>query len=387
MITSVKVGSVDETISGLGGRTLSVRLSSKPSFETPTRPFSAVEFGAKQYLGFRGTLDGNLGAIQLDLRGQRLQKFLGTNDSVISARRRLTSMADLSCCFENFAILDVPGQPVQDLSRIKLFLEMQRGVKTLNYVSMPPLQTNNPSVMEKTIAYSLGIVEGIGKGVIPQLTLADDVRFFKDKLKMLSSLAETGSIQIINLVYADPDTHPHQYLELWKNRDIPAILNCSSVPRSKKEVSPGIIETPSITLQRYGIDTITPLTKTANPAWIIQQMNKPHPSSFDQVNDYSWACHPGGAILTSKLWRSLPAHNVECNCKVCNGRSQSQILSNHCYNDLGLVDDSAIRKASQLHDAVSSQLEYVKMNRRIKSHEMAEYIHDIEDFRNVNLTS
>jgi hypothetical protein len=47
---SVKIDSVDESFSNLGGRVLRVRTSSVKSFKTPARPISTREVSAKSYL-------------------------------------------------------------------------------------------------------------------------------------------------------------------------------------------------------------------------------------------------------------------------------------------------------------------------------------------------
>ncbi len=84
----VKVKDVDTSRLGSGGRTLSVKPKRGDSFLTPTRPYSKPEFTAKSYLGFRGTLDGYLGAIQIDIRGNRYEKFKRRNGTVRRIRGR-----------------------------------------------------------------------------------------------------------------------------------------------------------------------------------------------------------------------------------------------------------------------------------------------------------
>lgn len=385
MITSVSVADIDDSDGGLGGRTLNIQAKSRPNFMTPTRPMSVREFGAKEYLGFRGTLEGHLGAVPLDIYGTRFAELLKTNEASISMERRLTHFADLTCCFENFATLDMPSVEASNSTLIKLLMETQAGILTLGNISLPPIH-GSVKDLERIIKDALKVYGPTGKGIVPQLSLREDPRELKKKLLMLEELAQTGAIQIVDLIYADPSRYRLQYLEVWKMKEAPMIFNCSRVPKTSAEVSQGISMTPIVLLQRYGIDTFTPRTNTSTFAYIAKIRHTPHPSSFDEVTTYSWACHKGGSMLRPSLWRALPSNNVECNCKVCRNLPQDDILNKYCLTDQGFVDDSAMLRTSYLHDGISSQNEYNVIKSMIRQGEMDIYLNGLESFRTSKLS-
>lgn len=385
MIKTVKLRTIDTSCHGSGGRILSVQVKGKSNFETPTRPISIPEFKAKQFLAFRGTLNGHLGAEQIDLKGERFARFMKMNGTVKRVRRTLTKFADLTCCFENFPIFDVPAlSPDSDVA-LKLILEMQLRIPTLNYISLPPIQTANEHHLEKLISNWNKDAEQYGKGVVPQIYMNEEVGIFRKKLRMLSQIAASGEIQIVNLIYANPDSYPHQFVEIWNNREINAILNCSGVPRGGKEVATGLYESPAIELQRYGIDAFTRRTQTPSIAYIQKlQFQKP-PTSIEEIQDFHWPIHRGGAILEKDLWFSLPSKNVECKCKVCKGKDQEEIRNTYCIDQDGEIVSVGMEKASRLHDAVTSQREYDVMRSRINSNEMADYVAGVIKYRDDKL--
>ncbi len=296
----------------------------------------------------------------------------------------MTKFADVSCCFENFMVLDVPPEPAEPTVASKLYRESQLRIPTLNHISMPPIETGDADRFERIVADWQQDAEDYGKGAIPQLEIKEDEDVFRRKLETLCELAESEVVTIVNLRYADPEHYPIQYAALWESRDANLIFNCLNVPRKGTEVAPGIRETPVLELQRWGIDTITPMTRTPSPKYIAMIRLRAPLDRVEELN-FDWSYHPASSVLACNLWKDLPSHSVECQCKVCKRKDQDAILHTYCFNDEGEIDRQAMRYASNLHDAISSELEYRKIRNFIGSNEMAIYQDEVEDYRNTHL--
>jgi len=385
MIRITKVGAIDRTYSGFGGRTLEVKRTSSPSFSTPTRPISVPELSSKQFLGFNELLGGHLSAVQIDIKGERYKSFMRKNGAVIDARRRMTRFSDVSCCAENFAVLDVSPVDSSNEYALKLFLDMQVKIKTLKYISLPPIETNRLAEMKSILRWWAKDAELFGKGIVPQVSIDDPPDLFRSKLRFLTELAESDEFPIVNLVYANPDTHPHQYATVWEQREKRVLFNCSGVPSGGRFITPGLGESPIIAIQRYGIDTYTRRTSTMNPKYYVWLQHQPAPMSIDEIDDANWQYHPGAAVLEWRIWESLPSEHVQCRCKLCRGRNQGEIIDEYCHDDQGTIVKNGLNYASKLHDSLSSEMEYAKVKRMITSNEMATYARDAINYRNTRL--
>ena len=386
MTFTVKVKDIDTSLLGSGGRTLSIKPRHKPNFTTPTYPFSKPDFTAKSYLGFRGVFNGNLGVIPIDIRGQRYVKFSHNNGTVKYIRRTITKFSDKMCFNENFTVLDVNPENPTNQKIQKLYLEMQLIVKYLNYISIPPIQTTNMNQFKHVVTDWQNNAEQYEKAAIPQISLSEDLDIFKQKLDVLCELAQSDVIDAINLKYANPRDYPHQFVAVWEKRETDVLFNCYGAPRKGRIISLNFRESPILGLQRYGIDTITYLTKTPSQKYVASLQFKEAPKSVDAL-DYDWVYYPGGAVLEHNYWRSLPAHSVNCPCKVCKNRVQSEIINEYCYNDLGEIDNSSMGYTSKLHSGLSSELEYSRIKRYIKSNEMTNYHSEVENYRNKNFVT
>ena len=392
MIDAVKVRNVDESVKtdlvdssvSMGGRTLEVRTRTE-SFVTPSRPITIPELKAKSILAFNESLEGDLGAVQVDLKGNRLVRFKNGNGMVRATRLTMTKFSNLTSCFENFATLDMPPITPDDLGTFKLILDMQSKVRMLNYISLPPIASRDIRPLESLLREWMKEADQRGKGVVPQLKMNDELDSFKKKLALLSELAKSDQIQIIDFAYADPDRFPHQFVELWKMRETNAIFNCSSVPGSGKEVSQGIHETQLIQLQKFGIDTITPLVRTPSKKYVAWLQFRQGPKTIEEIDDFRWAYHPAGSLMDNDLWYRIPSENIECRCRVCKGKDQNGIIDQYCYDERGEITNYGMYSAARLHDASSSQIEYSVIRDRIKSREMKDYVSGLNENRRKRL--
>ncbi len=387
MIKNVRIRAIDGSApGGLGARLLDFDLRDG-KHQTPTRPISIPDFKAKRYLAFRGTLEGCLAAVQINLQGDRLASFRANNGAVIETARELTKFSDKSAFFENFAVLDVcPIAPNDDI--LKLLFEKQAEVPTLHNISLPPLATNDPDVYARKVTEWQKEAEGRGKGLVPQIDLHDDPALIREELKRLSQLAESDATPLVNLVYVDPKTHPLQYFEVWTAaRDSRMIFNCSGVPRESDSLSSNLRESTAVQLERYGIDSNTPKTKRASWKYIYMMQRAPPPASVDEVDNWDWAFHPAGAYLAPEYWRGLPPHDVSCSCKLCKAKVQSEIIETYGRNAQGALDRTALVGMSRLHDGLSHNQELIRLQRRIEAREVGWYFDEMGRVRNAFGTS
>jgi hypothetical protein len=375
-----KVHDIDTSRLETGGRTLKIKSKKNKTFLTPTIPFSRKEITAKSNLPFIGSIDGHLGAVQIDVEGERLLKFFQNNGTVKYVKRKIIQFTDITCCYDNFLILDVPPIEISNLSQFKLFMEIQLDVMTLDYVSIPPIETNNISSFEKLVFDWQKNAEMYGKGVVPQLFMNEDPDIFKKKLDVLCELSKSRAIDIINLKHAKPENNLHQFIEVWNHRDDDVIFNCYNVPSKGKEVYPNLQETPNMGLQRYGIDIITPIKKTPDPKFVYR-MKLEDPVETTDALKYNWPYHPAASVLTPTHWKKLPAHNVTCSCKVCKNNNQSDIIEQYSYDHNGEINNSSMRYISTLHNSQSSELENQEIRKFIKGNEMDAYQSQVEDYR------
>ncbi|HEX9908393.1 MAG TPA: hypothetical protein VGB78_08025 [Thermoplasmata archaeon] len=392
MLNSIKVGSVDNSLRldsqstvTMGGRILKVHSKKVGGFATPTRPISIPELRAKTMLPFNGAIEGHLGAVQIDLDRERFDRFKKQNGTIEQTKRRATKFSNQTCCFDNFAILDVPPIPLDDLGLLKLFLDVQSRIVMLDYISLPLIVGNDIVRFEHLVREWITCAEERGKGLVPQLSMKDDLDSFRKRLSLLSEMAESGDIQIINLVYANPERFTLQFIEVWKKQETKAIFNCSSVPSKGQEVAPGIHETPLVQLQKFGIDTITPIRKTPTRTTVAWLQSRERPKSINEIDNFSWAHHPAGAILDKDLWKRLPSKSIECHCSVCRDRNQQSLVDEYAYDERGEIVSYGMYSAARIHDVVSSAPECSLIQQHIKKGEMADYVGDLRNYRNTKL--
>ncbi len=375
-----KVDEIDTSRLGTGGRTLTIKPKRGKTFSTPTTPFSRKEITAKSALPFIGTIDGHLSAVQIDIKGERLKEFFTNKETIKEVRRKIVKFSDITCCYDNFLILDVPPIDIKNLDQFKIFLEIQLKVRTLDYISIPQIQTNDTKSFERLISDWQKNAEMYGKGAVPQLSMNEDLDIFKKKLSVLCELSESRVVDIINLKYANPEDHLPQFTEVWKHRDDNVIFNCYDVPPKSKEVYPNIRETPNMELQRHGIDTITPKKKTVSQKYMVKLIHEPPVKTIDELK-FDWPYHPAATILSPNHWKKLPPHNVACGCKVCNDKNQREIIEKYSYDHKRDIMNSAMYYVSTLHNSQSSELQNQEIKKFIKSNEMDAYQSQVEDYR------
>ncbi|AIZ56890.1 hypothetical protein Mpt1_c10180 [Candidatus Methanoplasma termitum] len=384
MIESVKVGYVDSSMASKGARTLSVKVSSSRSFETPTRPISTTELTAKSFLGYRGEISSPIAALPVDLKtGGKYQKFLKNNGVVNDTRRKLQSMSDSTFMCPSFPILQLPALKLDDKRPFKIAFDMQCSVEDMDYINIPPIDSGHRAFERMIVDWCQSAEDNYDKGAVPQLRMDEAPVIFSKKLDVLCDLSRSGMITIVNMIYANPYTNSLQYAELWGRRnDMCAIVNCSEVPaKGDHEYMTGVNSDLEDYLIQHGMDSITRKKHSVSPKFMYMRNMEEPPADLDGIDEFDVAVHHASIRVSKDLWKAT-SHPLMCDCSVCRGNTRDEIVDRFAYKDDGQIERSWLRYYSNMHDHQSDQSELERMRSYIRTDEMSEYEKQVETDRN-----
>ena len=138
MMEIIRVDPGESTLSGKGGRVVSVRVSSSVSFDTPVRPLSIAETIAKDYLGYRGILESPIAIMPIDLQSNDgYTKFLRKNGFIHENQNNLQSFTDRNHGKPCAPLLQLPPLDFDDRVPFKIAFDMQKDVDGLAFMCMP----------------------------------------------------------------------------------------------------------------------------------------------------------------------------------------------------------------------------------------------------------
>ena len=307
ILDRIKIDSIDESISNRGGRTMEVRVSSSSTFTSPLRPISTGEIRAKSFLAYRGILNAPIAALPMPITGEAYDKFLKNNGMVKNIKTELESLAISTSPLVKFPILKMKAIRYDEEFPLKIAFSMQSDMDSLDYLSMPNISCN-PSAYSKSVTnWCETSIDDYEKGCVPQLSMKEDVDVLDEKLDVLSSLANSGLITIVNLIYANPNQYPIQYAKLWKKRNnLNFLINCSDVPMKGTVIREGVMASDmESTLTTYGIDSITREKRRLPPKAAARlRMEKP-PNTLSEVDAFDWAIRNASVMLNHHYWNRV----------------------------------------------------------------------------------
>lgn len=190
-IDHIKIKDVDTTLATKGGRILEVRCGSH-SFLTPTRPLSATEIGAKSYLGYRGEVKSDIAVTAVDFSGDRKEEFLKNNGALGRAEKLLQSYSDASYSLPSMPLIQIDSFNAEEKSHFKLTFEVEKSIEGADILSMPGV-IGNIAAFENIVKDWCGSSEDSGFGSAVQLSLAEDVDSFSERLDLLAEYSKSGS--------------------------------------------------------------------------------------------------------------------------------------------------------------------------------------------------
>lgn len=375
-ITGIRIEDVDTSMSSRGGRVLTVKVGSH-SFQTPTRPFSVMEIGAKSFLGYRGTIQSDVAMLPVDFLGKRKEYFLKNNGVLHKTEQKLQSHVDSSISVPSIPVIQMDPLPVGDRGSLKIAYEMQKAIDGLLVLSMPEVSAGKEE-FERCLKDWCDSAEDDGFGVAVHLSLKDDIDIFADKLDVVSEYSRTGCITAVNMRYVSPDGCRQQMARLWEKREaLESIVNCSGMTGSGPEVARGLRDDLESSILQSGFDMITRKKTTPSQKYIAYlQMNR----QFDSIDDFRIQRHDASASIAGDCWLSM-THPLECKCSVCRGDGPDRLRDRFNYLDNGEVSKSGMRYFSILHDHQSDIDELGVFRKYTSNGETREYNERLESNR------
>ena len=376
-IDHIKIKDVDTSLATKGGRILEVRCGSH-SFLTPTRPLSATEIGAKSYLGYRGEVKSDIAVTPVDFSGKRKELFLKKNGALERAEKLLQSYSDASYALPSMPLIQIDPFKAEDKSHFKLAFEVERSIEGVDILPMPGIIGNIAS-FEDIVQDWCGSSEENGFGSAVQLSLAEDVDSFSERLDILTEYSQSGLFQVLNVQYVQPSKCRQQLASLWGKREkINAIINCTGVTSSHSEPAPGIMADEETFLLQNGFDMITKKKHYVSQAYVKYLAVQPKAMSIDDIDDYRIARHSASVSLRRNLWNRME-HPPECRCSVCRGQDREQLIERFGYLDNGDISKSGLRYYSVLHDHQSDMQELEVFRKYTASEGAEEYDRRVSD--------
>ena len=378
MMEIVRVDPGESSLSGKGGRVVSVRVSSSVSFDTPVRPLSVAETTAKDYLGYRGILESPIAIMPIDLQSNDgYTKFLRHNGFIHDNQKVIQSFTDRNHGKPCAPLLQLPPLDFNDRVPFKIAFDLQKDVDGLTFMCMPEVDIEY-SDYERAVRDWCSSCEDYGRGGIVQLSLSDDPEVFKRRLSILSELSQTGEVQMINIRYSPRSTI--QLSELWnKKGEINALINCSEVPTTiQQKVVEGIERDIEYDLLSHGFDSITRKKRKVSPKFMASRNFADPPTTMDKIDKFKVATHQAAVMIGGDVWR-LMEHSPECKCSVCKGNSNTSLIDRFAYKDNGDIDPSGMRYFARLHDHQSDNNELGVLRKYIRECDTPDYEIRLDD--------
>lgn len=376
-ISKIKIKDIDTTLATKGGRVLEIRCGSR-SFLTPTRPLSATEISAKSYLGYRGEIRSDIAAIAVDFSGKRKELFLKKNGALSNSEKLLQSYSDAAYNLPSMPIIQIDPFQADERSNFKLAFEVERLIEGVDILSMPGMIGSIGS-FESMVKDWCTSSEECGFGSAIQLSLAQDVDNFSERLDLLAEYSQSGLLQIINIQYASPSKCKQQLAALWGRREkLNAIINCTGFVSPRSESVPGVVSDEETLLLQNGFDMITKKKHSVSQKYVKYLAAQPGISSMDEIDNYKIARHSASAFIRKDAWNRMK-HPPECRCSVCRGHERQELIERFGYLDDGSISKSGLRYFSALHDHQSDMQELEVFRKYTSSEGAREYDRRVDD--------
>ncbi len=380
-MTPVRIADVEvkdfDTNELFGCRTVKVNVHGSKSFTTPSKPITHRELTNKSKTPeYRGILPGQIVVIPEYIRGGIFEEYRNCNG------RLKKIYSDVSLYSESSSFLiNIPNLLTEKINpkapEAMATLMKQLEIPTLSAVCLPLLDTDYDGFVTSFNAWKEQ-AERYGKGIVPQISMDEDINLFRKKLDFVKNKCDSGDLFIVDFVYANPSDYTLQYSELWsRNKELNAILNLTDVPSSLNEINSYMKSVPRYDLLMYGFDMITP--RRGRPS---RYPNDKGPFDLLDIQKYSWSNLGIEADIEGKYWEAMDHDHVMCNCPICKKKTQEQIMEKYAYNVEGEITDSSfMKRISILHDHLSSETELRNLSNAIKKQELSEYCGDIQTKR------
>ena len=372
-MTPVRIADVEvkdfDTNELFGCRTVKVQAHGSNSFTTPSKPITHRELSGKAGTPeYRGVLPGQIAVIPEYIRASIFEEYRNCNGRLKKIYDEISLYSESSSF-----LINVPNLLTERINprapEAMATLRKQLEIPTLSAVCLPLLDTDYEGFVLSFNAWKEQ-AERYGKGIVPQISMDEDINMFRKKLDFIKNKCDSGEVFMIDFIYANPSDYILQYSELWsRNKELNAILNLTNVPNSLNGINGYMKSIPRYDLMMYGFDMITPTR--GRPA---RYPNGKGPFDMLDIQRYTWSNSDIEANIDGRYWEAMDRDHTVCNCPICRKRTQDQIMERYAYNVEGEITDSSfMNRIARLHDHLSSTAELRNLSNAIKGQELSEY--------------
>ncbi len=375
-ISDVKIEYTDPNTDEFSPRTLRVQTRHGSSFMTPTKTISHKELFSKSNTPeLRGVLPGDLAVFPLYVKGDVFSKYCKCNGELNKIYENMIPYSKSTSFIYNVPSFQMEKIDPKDPASMSTLLK-QINIPTLSAVCMPVLNTDLEGFKRNLKGWS-ECAEEHDKDCVPQISMDESLPIFEQKLELVKNLSKTGEIKMVDFVYKDLGQNTHQYSTLWSQRmEINAILHCSSVPRNLGEICNYMKSIGRYDLTMLGFDSIS--IERGQPRFMPSPRK---PIGLKDIKYYKWSNVGIEANINGNYWESMDHDHAFCNCPICRGKVQKEILEKYAYNiEKDIMDDRFMDRVSILHDHYSSSVEMNSIRDAIRNGETSDYkSHVIDD--------
>ena len=360
----------------IGPRTLKVQTRHGESFTTPTKPITHKELRSRADVPhLKGVTPGDISILPMYIMKDVFKEYRRCNGTVNEIYEKISMLSESVSFMYNLPTLQIdpikPDSPEAIVTLIK-----QVGIPTLSGVCMPLLETDYEG-FRRTLSRWSTMAEDHGKDCIPQIAMDDPLPVFEKKLKLIEELSKTGQIKMVDFVYRDMSENPLQYGTLLSMRSkIEAIMHCSAVPSLGNKLCKYMNGSSRYDFTMFGFDTTS--TERGHPSYFPSKIET---GGKELISSYKWSNVNIETNINGNYWEAMRHEHLFCNCPVCKGLSQDEIIGRFAYNVEGDIDPQSMRTVSVLHDHYASSKEMSVIRRAVNQREIKEYSEGVENNR------
>jgi len=352
-----------------GGRNVDISFGSS-SFKTPNRNATNKDYLAATSLPHKITIQNPVSEYVSAFNKPSFDAFLTGNGSFA---RRKKSIADQCIDMMRYSpimsTIHIPTEERITQNQLMLFNVFQN--RHLDIISIPPFQYKNIKEYEEVVAQFSEVARSRKQEAMPILPLSTKLSIFRLEFDALRRLHDTGICNVIGFDYASPDTHSHQYLEIYSNREEDIWYHAFCVPRAPR--GKNAIPVAHIhELQNYGLDTFSPEVRDVSQkaiGYLRMETQNTDPDKLELKRYDS----PTLGIFKEPKWISKYGHALHCNCPVCIGKDLISFKYTYTHDLDGSFDPNQLHSADKVHELVSGSKEFDESMKAIKSDDLPAY--------------
>ena len=358
-----------------GGRNIDVTFG-QSSFETPNRIATQKDYYAASSLPHNIIIKNPASEFVTSFDNPSLAAFLTGNGSFSRRHARIvTQSLDMMRYFPTISTIQFPTGVRITKDQLWFFDKVQMG--PCNMISIPPFEYKNIAEYKDVIKHYSDVAIFRGQEAMPILQLSSELETFKLEFAALRELNnENGLCKIIGFAYANPFKYPHQFYEIYKNREEEIwyhVFGVPRTPRGKKKNGVAHIHE----LQNWGLDTFSPEVRHISPKAVVYLIKKSQTTKPEEVQCRRFDSATLG-IFKEPDWIRRYKQEIHCNCPVCKGKDLSSFKDAYIHELDGSFNANLLRDADKVHELVSGSGEFVVSREAIKSDDLPTYYKEKE---------